>query len=169
MSTTDSKKPLGGKGKEISIYDSNNTAIRGSSATSSTEASGNTISLEISYTESEVTAAGYTESQLTLGYWNESTNEWQAVDAVVDTDNNVIRANTSHFSVYAPLLPVGSNPPSTPGTPTVSVAGNQITVTWTTSTDDTSLAGYEVYRSTTASGTFSNVSGDSWASGSFNS
>ncbi|MDO8524122.1 MAG: carboxypeptidase regulatory-like domain-containing protein [bacterium] len=165
--STDSRKPLGGKAKEVSIYDSNNTSLKGSADTDTTAGSGSTISLEISYSESDITAAGGTEDQLTLGYWNESTNEWTAVDAVVDKDNNKIRANTSHFSLYAPLLPSGSNPPSTPGTPSGAVSGTSIIVSWTTSTDDTSVAGYEVYRSTAADGTFSNVSGDSWSTGSF--
>ncbi len=167
--TTGSRTPVGGKAKEISLYDSNNVAIKGSASTDAAAGSSNTINLEISYSESDVTSAGCTEDQLSLGYWNENSNQWVAVDAVVDTTNNVIRANTSHFSLYAPLLPSGSNPPSTPGTPSGTVSGSSIILTWTTSTDDVSVAGYEVYRSTLAGGTFSNVTGDSWTTGSFNS
>ncbi|MBU4124672.1 MAG: peptidoglycan-binding protein, partial [Nanoarchaeota archaeon] len=165
--STDSRSPVGGLAKEISIYDSNNTALKGSANADAAAGSGNTIALEISYLESNITAAGCTEDQISLGYWNESSNQWVAVDAVVDQTNNVIRANTSHFSLYAPLLPSGGNPPSTPGTPSGAVSGTSIIVSWTTSTDDVSVAGYEVYRSTAVDGTFSNVSGDSWTTGSF--
>jgi len=167
--TTGSQSPVGGKGKEINLYDSNNVALKGAASADSTAGSSNTIALEISYNEGDVTSTGCTEDQLILGYWNESSNQWVAVDAVVDTTNNVIRANTSHFSLYAPLLPSGLNPPSTPGTPSGAVSGSNISVSWTTSTDDVSVSGYEVYRATSLTGTFANVSGDSWTTGSFNS
>ena len=163
---TNSKAPLGGKAKEILLYDSNNVQIKGSATSSAAGTSAKLIDIEIVYDEDDI-PSGYTEDQLTLGYWDDSNKQWTEVDGIVDTINNTIRAKTPHFSVFAALLPTGTNPPSTPGTPSGSISGTNVALSWTASTDDVTVEGYEVYRSTSASGTFGNISGDSTASGTF--
>ena len=155
---TDAKTPLGGKGKTIEAYDSTNSAIKNLSGRAD---------VEIIYNEDDL-PEGFSESQLSLGYFDDSTKEWIEIPAVVDTDNNTIKAKISHFSIFAPLLPSDSSTPTIPGTPSATVNNNNsITISWTASTDDVAVAGYEVYRATSPDGTFSNISGDSTSQGYF--
>ena len=49
---------------------------------------------------------GFQESALTINYWNSATSAWQTLASVVDTVNQVVSAQTSHFSLYQ--LMVGS-------------------------------------------------------------
>ncbi|MCD6085494.1 hypothetical protein J7J41_00665, partial [bacterium] len=154
---TDAKTPLGGKGKTIEAYDSTDSAIKNLSGRAD---------IEIVYDEDDL-PEGFSESQLSLGYFDDSTKEWIEIPAVVDTDNNTIKAKISHFSIFAPLLPSDSSAPTVPGTPSATVNDNSITISWTASTDDVAVAGYEVYRNTSPNGTFSNISGDSTSQGYF--
>ncbi len=154
---TDAKTPLGGKGKTIEAYDSTDSAIKNLSGRAD---------VEIVYDEDDL-PEGFSESQLSLGYFDDSTKEWIEIPAIIDTDNNTIKAKISHFSIFAPLLPSDSSVPTVPGTPSATINDNSITVSWTASTDDVAVAGYEVYRSTSPNGTFSNISGDSTSQGYF--
>ena len=57
-----------------------------------------TSRIEVSYLDSEVSAAGIDESTLRLYFWNGAT--WQVADGGVDTTNNFVFANTNHFSTW---------------------------------------------------------------------
>ncbi len=92
-----------------------------------------------------------------------------------DTANNKLIGSISHFSLIPPTTSGGSKPPTTPGTPTITAYqfGPGLTVSWSASSkinsNDPNIAGYEVYRSTSQTSGFSNISGDSFSTGSFNS
>ena len=156
---TEAKTPLGGEGKLIEAYDSLNKPIKNLSARAE---------IEIVYDEDKL-PEGFSEDQLSLGYFDEATKEWIEIPSVIDTQNNIIKAKISHFSIFAPLLPSDISPPTKPGKPTATFNKTQrsITISWTPSTDDIAVAGYEVYRATSPSGPFVNVSGDATSQGYF--
>ncbi|MCR4581189.1 MAG: VWA domain-containing protein [Bacilli bacterium] len=54
----------------------------------------------IPYTVEELTAAGLTEDDLTLYYFNEETKQLETVETEVDKTNKVLIVNLSHFSKY---------------------------------------------------------------------
>ncbi|MBI3412664.1 MAG: hypothetical protein HY051_01110 [Candidatus Aenigmarchaeota archaeon] len=56
--------------------------------------------LNISYTDGEVSAAGVTESGLRIWFYNTTTAAWQQESGNVDTTNNYVYANVSHFSLF---------------------------------------------------------------------
>lgn len=74
--------------------------------------------IKIFYTDSEVSVAGVEESTLRVWRFNSSTNSWEKFDPPngnVDTINNFVWANTTHFSVYGLF---GSEPQTTTTTTT---------------------------------------------------
>ncbi|MFH1657341.1 MAG: fibronectin type III domain-containing protein, partial [bacterium] len=94
---------------------------------------------------------------------------WQEDTFTIDPENNVIRVKLTHLSSVAVTYPADSDRPSTPGTPSVTAGDGQVVLSWTASTDNVTVVGYEVYRSTSEGGTYTNISGDSESTGSFNS
>jgi chitodextrinase len=71
--------------------------------------------------------------------------------------------NTSPFTapvipVLPPCPPPDTQPPTVPGTPTTSVTCGSVMLTWTASTDNFAVTGYEVWRASGSSGgTFAQV------------
>jgi chitodextrinase len=62
-----------------------------------------------------------------------------------DQTSNGLRSPRLTFRT--PAAPVESQPPTTPGTPTATPGGpNQLTLTWTPSTDNFGVAAYHIYR-----------------------
>jgi len=57
-----------------------------------------TITISLPYDETNVVG---NEEDLTLGHWEESTEEWVDVTTWVDTENNAIYGIITHFSVFA--------------------------------------------------------------------
>ncbi|GEM_PF-5589122 len=57
------------------------------------------VIIKVYYTDSEV-PEGVDESSLRLYWFNESSNEWERVPGGVDTVNNYVWGNTTHFSTY---------------------------------------------------------------------
>ncbi|WP_245601603.1 cellulose binding domain-containing protein [Hamadaea tsunoensis] len=95
-----------------------------------------------------------------------------ATTTFTDTLNNVyqyeVRArdaagNTSAFTAPVtayppPCPPPDTQPPTTPGTPTATITCGSAALTWTPSTDNIAVAGYEIWRAPGASGgTFTQV------------
>ncbi|MFD2357466.1 cellulose binding domain-containing protein [Nonomuraea ferruginea] len=61
---------------------------------------------------------------------------------------NGIRATSREAAIYGGGGPVDTTPPSTPGTPSASnVTATGARLTWTASTDNVGVTGYDVYRS----------------------
>ena len=59
--------------------------------------------IKIYYSDSELTAAGLNEDSLRLEYYNASSGTWHTYDSPeggVDTANNYVWANTTHFSLF---------------------------------------------------------------------
>jgi len=59
--------------------------------------------IKLYYTDAEVSAAGLDESSLRLSYYNVSSDEWTEYDdpdGGVDTNNNYVWANVTHFSLF---------------------------------------------------------------------
>jgi len=57
-----------------------------------------TATIKVYYTDEEVN--NLNESTLKLYYYNETSQEWQALESAVNTEENYIQANLQHFSVY---------------------------------------------------------------------
>lgn len=104
-----------------------------------------------------------------LGYigWSWSGNSDGALDMTLNFDPasltawgeriingvNGIRQTSREATIYGGGGGDDTQPPTTPGTPTASgVTAGGVTLSWTASTDDTAVTGYEVYRATGASG-----------------
>ena len=65
--------------------------------------------IKVSYTDDEISESGLEESSLSFYWWNESSSQWVELtkgspswvnDAGVDTTNNFVWANVSHFSHF---------------------------------------------------------------------
>ena len=152
-----SQKSVMGKNIEISVVDpSSGTAIKNFNPA---------ITVEYHYNDSDL-PVGTSESELSWQEIDPVTGQYVAVSSVVDTTNNIIRSTTNTLSAFASGGSAGASPPATPSTPTVTQSGSTVTLTWAASTEST-VVGYEVYRSTSSTGTFPNISGDSTAGGSF--
>jgi chitodextrinase len=76
-----------------------------------------------------------------------------------DTSGNISAFTAAALAVPPPCPPPpDTQPPTTPGTPTSSgTTGSATTLTWTASTDNVHVTGYDIYRAPGASGTFTSV------------
>lgn len=99
--STPGKKFVGDSAIDISVLDSSGKELKEFSS------SGETVTVKIPYTESDVQAAGVTEANLTVGFWNEAAQEWETLSTTVDTDNNILIAKTDHFSSFGVIGPTG--------------------------------------------------------------
>lgn len=149
------KAPLGGVGDEVSAT----KKVSASESQSITTFDTGSATITLTYSDADI-PAGISESQLTLSYYDTTAGQWTEIPAIQDTTLNTLTGTTTHFSTFAPTYPTGTNPPSTPGTPSGTAGNGSVALSWTASTDDIGLAGYEVYRSTTSGGTYTNISGD---------
>ena len=69
------------------------------------ELNGN-IFISIPYTDNDVLAAGITESDLRIGFLDETTGAWVRLDSTtVDTDDNIATAVATHLTRFALLTP----------------------------------------------------------------
>jgi len=60
------------------------------------------VTLELEFDPAEI-PAGKTAQDLRVHYWNPSSEEWEALSSTVDQDAGVVRALTTHFSLYQVL------------------------------------------------------------------
>ncbi|MBI2106535.1 PKD domain-containing protein, partial [Candidatus Woesearchaeota archaeon] len=58
------------------------------------------ISISITYNESEAQRLGISESTLKMYYYNPSTDGWELIDNSIDTENNLVTGATNHLSDY---------------------------------------------------------------------
>jgi hypothetical protein len=66
------------------------------------------VTLELPY-DREHLPAGVSESDLAVHYWNPVAGDWEKLASSVDTQNQIVRAQTWHFSLYQ-LFAGGSSP-----------------------------------------------------------
>ncbi|MET7283220.1 glycoside hydrolase family 9 protein [Kribbella sp. NPDC005582] len=97
------------------------------------------------------------------GTWD-PTNDWSAVglgtgNAVAQTDRIVLRQSGKVVWGVEPSGTVDSVPPSTPTQLTASaVTGSSVVLSWTASTDNVGVAGYDVLNGTTVAGSTATTS-----------
>ncbi len=78
----------------------------------------------IDYSEDDL-PYGISEDSLKVYYWDENSNGWQVAEETwIDTENNVIYANVTHFTIFAPMAEQHSDT----GTPTTSGSGFAILI-----------------------------------------
>ncbi len=99
---TPTAKVVGGKGVEIIPKNASGQPI-----TTLSSSSGAGVTITIPYVESDVTALGGDESNLVLAIWSEEKQQWDPLATTVDTTNNTVSAITTHFSIFAQIVPVG--------------------------------------------------------------
>jgi hypothetical protein len=61
------------------------------------------VTIVVPYTEADI-PAGQSESNLTLGVWNDATAQYDTLPATLDTVANTLTATVSHFSDFAPFF-----------------------------------------------------------------
>lgn len=135
---------VGQEGIEITPSDANGNAI-GESLTG-------TVKIEIPYTDADVSSAGVLESALTVGALN-TNGEWETFPTTIDTVNNILTVEVSHFSTFGILGAASGGSPSVsdatpPAAPTSIVASgtaSAVTITWT-DPSDSDLDSIEVLR-----------------------
>lgn len=148
VSNTSNQTVIGGKGIEVTPKDASGQPI-----TTVSSSAGSSATITIPYTLADVTAAGTTEDKIVIGSWSEEKGQWDPLPTTCDTVNDKCTATVTHFSVFALNAPTSGNAPSTPSGVSASAASSsQITVSWTAVDGAT---GYDVYRSTSADGTYS--------------
>jgi len=140
---TGTMRPLGGKGITISA-----TSSEGQPITSL----GSKATVQIPYTAGDI-PAGKTESDLVAGKFDKTINEWKILSCTQDTTNDFFNCTTDTFSDFAPLVSSSSIPTPTNLTATAS-STTTVGLSWTAVSGAT---GYNVYRSTTSTGTFSRL------------
>jgi len=116
---------------------------------------------------------------LKMAYWDETSSNWVTKPSTVtyrDADGDiitdattidtaaefdatvatiVISANTDHFSLYAPVVSTNPSAPATPsGLAGAATSATQINLSWTQVTGATS---YDIYRSSSESGTYARL------------
>ena len=169
---TDTARPVAAI--EISVTDANGTPIK---------TLNESVTIELTYTKAELALiASSSDSsintksevdKMVIGFWDESVQNWTtlstnvtyyATDGAVVTNpsedlSNVaavkLSAQTDHFSLYAPLVSTDPSAPSTPSGLSASAASTtQLNLSWTVVAGAT---GYDIYRSTSSSGTYSRI------------
>ncbi|MFC1952747.1 carboxypeptidase regulatory-like domain-containing protein [Chloroflexota bacterium] len=161
--------PLGGKGKKVVFVDANGNPVT---------TLDNDITIEMSYTKAEMVEAGFSSlaeiAKVKLAYWDESVSAYVSIPTTIAYDpasvniwENLVQVTfmgtTNHLTVFAPVTSTDGMSPSPPTDLAATAGIGQVTLGWTaptTNADSTPLSdwlGYEVYRSTSADGTFSQV------------
>lgn len=79
--------------------------------------------LEIPYTDAEVTAAGVDETKLQIALFDDSTGTWERQSTTVDTTNNTLTAQVDHFSTYGVIGGTTATSTTTGSTGTTSGGG----------------------------------------------
>ncbi|PKM47783.1 MAG: hypothetical protein CVV03_01820 [Firmicutes bacterium HGW-Firmicutes-8] len=148
---TNLAKPAGSIGKEIKAADSSGNAITKLN---------DYVDIELDYSEqvdpddSTKLLDGTPVDNVQLGYWDDNANNWVFIAATNDTENHILKGKVDHLTTFAPLVPTGEAPPSTPTDLTAEVAGSsQINLTWTVVTGAT----YNVYRADSGEGDYTKI------------
>jgi hypothetical protein len=69
--------------------------------------------ITIKYNESDI--AGIEESKLRMYYWNVTENKWKLCENTgVDTANNIVWANVTHLTIFAPMVEKVAEAPPLP-------------------------------------------------------
>ena len=66
------------------------------------------VTIVVPYSESDI-PSGRSENDIQLGVWNDSTQTYDILSTTVDSTNNTLTANVTHFSDFAPIVPTQSS------------------------------------------------------------
>ena len=151
-----------GNARDITAKNSSNQSI--------TTLSGN-ITIELTVTKAEIQAQGLSFTQvqgMKISYWDSTANNWVEIPtsvtlhpataasiAELDSDPAATLSGTvSHLSSFAPTVPADNAPATPTGLTATRYRPTQINLSWTAVSGATS---YDVYRDTSATGTFARV------------
>ncbi|MBI2668028.1 hypothetical protein HYX17_04660 [Candidatus Woesearchaeota archaeon] len=86
-------------------------------------------SIKIYYTDEEINRLNLKEDSLKIYYYNESSSIWEALDSSINTEDNYIEINLTHFSTYGVFgNEIENNPPtSSSGSASSSSSGGRKT------------------------------------------
>ena len=129
------------------------------------------ITIELTVTKAEVQAEGLSLTQvqgMKISYWDSTANNWIEIPTMValhpatatsvdslDSDPAVTLSGTvSHLSAFAPTVPASGAPATPTGLAATAYRPTQINLSWNVVSGATS---YDIYRDTSATGTFSRV------------
>jgi len=168
--------PLANEAKSVTSYDNDSKSV----TTLKKD-----VSVGATYTAAELTTSLGTATlakieKIKMASWDETADDWQNLATTLgykDSSNNFIEPSlsaasvaftgqTNHFSVFNPIVPSDNIAPNIPANVSA-VAGNAtVSITWS-AVSNSDLLGYEIYRSTTAGGTYtqlntSNITGTSY-------
>jgi|GEM_PF-696117 len=171
---TSTAVPIGNKAKEIKATDSSGNPIT---------TLNDSVTVEMTYTKAELAATRSSSDsaidtkteadKLQMAYWDETNSNWTTLASTVtylDSSGNAtttvnadlsnvasieVTAPTTHFSLYAPIVPVDPTPAAVPtGLAAGSATASSLSLTWTAVVGAT---GYDIYRSTTSGGTYTRI------------
>ncbi|MFC1900531.1 carboxypeptidase regulatory-like domain-containing protein [Chloroflexota bacterium] len=161
--------PLGGKGKKVVFVDGNGNPVT---------TLDNDITIEMSYTKAELVDAGFSSlaavDKVNLAYWDESASSYISIPTTIAYDpatettwanlvSVTFMGTTNHLTVFSPIITTDGLAPTAPAGLTATAGTGQVVLSWTAPTTNadstalTDLLGYEVYRSTSATGSFTQI------------
>lgn len=167
--STRTAQPVGGKGKKVTVFDAS-----GNPVTTLNDA----INIEMTYTKADMVAAGFTGleeiARIKMAYWDDSASAYVTIPTTISYDpaasttwanlvSVTFKGTTTHLTVFSPILPADGLAPAAPTGLAATAGDSQVSLAWTTPTTNadssalTDLHGYEVYRSTSATGTYAQV------------
>ncbi|OGL91741.1 hypothetical protein A3H11_01215 [Candidatus Uhrbacteria bacterium RIFCSPLOWO2_12_FULL_47_10] len=130
---------VGTSGYDITPKDANGNPIKDLNGS---------VTITIPYTDANVTSASVSESTLTIGSFNTTTQSWETFSTTIDTTNNLLIAEITHFSSFGIIGGVSTAAssggavgdltapaPATNVKLTVQASPAKVTVTWTDPTD----------------------------------
>ncbi len=161
--------PLGGKGKKVVFFDASGNPVT---------TLNDDITIEMSYTKAELVLANFSSlaevAKVKLAYWDESASSYVTIPTTINYDpatettwanlvSVTFKGTTSHLTVFSPIVTTDGLAPAVP-TSLMATAGNgQVALSWTAPTTNsdgsalTDLFGYEIYRSTSATGAYTQI------------
>jgi len=169
LPSTPTATPLGGKGKKVLMFDASGNPVT---------TLNDDITIEMTYTKADLVAAGLSSleevAKVKMAYWDDSASAYVTIPTTINYDpatgttwanlvSVTFKGTTSHLTVFSPIVTSDGLAPAAPAN-LAAVAGNgQVSLTWTAPTTNadesalTDLLGYEIYRSTSATGTYTQV------------
>ncbi|MEK7065036.1 MAG: hypothetical protein AAB963_01185, partial [Patescibacteria group bacterium] len=168
--------PISGEAKTISSYDNDGNAVT---------LLNKNVSVGASYSNSDMTTALGTLTlakleKVQMASWDDTADNWQNLATTVaykDSSGKFIEPSvsaatvaytgqTNHFSVFNPIVASDSIAPSIPTNVSATAGNATVAITWT-AVSNVDLLGYEIYRSTSVGGTYtqlntSNIIGTSY-------
>ncbi len=172
-----SGKPIGGEAKEVTSYNGSDSSL--------VTTLSNNVSVSASYSTSELASSLGTLSiakleQVKMGSFDSTSDNWEHLPTTVaykDSSGNFVEPSsnlsnvasvsytgqTLHLSVFNPIQGSDGLAPAAPTGVTATAGSGSVTITWiapSTNSDSSALSdllGYEVYRSTSVNGTYTQI------------